>query len=68
MGHAQRELSGQAPYQASTPTGPVPATTNGQVPSKAQRPITRRVTFVVTDTQLSRITELRKGYSQSHVY
>ena len=32
MGHVQRELGGQAPNQASTPTGPVPATTSGQVP------------------------------------
>ena len=36
MGHAQRELGGQAPNQASTPTGPVPATTSGQVPIKAR--------------------------------
>ncbi len=36
-GHAQCELGGQAPNQASTPIGPVPATTNGQVPIKAQR-------------------------------
>jgi hypothetical protein len=39
MGHAQGELGGQAPNQASTPTGPVPATTNGQLPIEARCPI-----------------------------
>ena len=58
MGHAQRELGGQAPNQASTPTGPVPATTSGQVPLKARGPVTLRVTLVVTDKQHSRLTEL----------
>ena len=50
MGHAQRELGGQAPNQASTPTGPVPATTGGQVPHKGTQPIRSRVTLVVTDS------------------
>jgi hypothetical protein len=36
MGHAQRELGGQAPSQASTPNEPVPANTSGQVPRKAR--------------------------------
>jgi hypothetical protein len=36
MGHARRQPGGQAPNQASTPTGPVPATTSGQVPIKAR--------------------------------
>jgi hypothetical protein len=67
MGHAQRELSGQAPNQASNSERAGAGDHERTSRLKGTKPIRCWVTLVVTDMQPSRIAELQRGYSQSGV-
>jgi hypothetical protein len=67
MGHAQRELSGQAPNQASNSERAGAGDHERTSRLKGTKPIRCWVTLVVTDMQPSRTPELQGGYSQSGV-
>jgi hypothetical protein len=66
MGHASgAHRGGQAPDQTRAPTGPGPATTSGQVGSKAHSQSEYGVTLEITNPQPSSVTGLRGGSSQA---
>src|ERR1700728_1512215 len=67
MGHAQRELSGQAPNQASNSERAGAGDHERTSRLKGTKPIRCCVTLVITDMQPSRTPELQGGYSHSGV-